>query len=265
MKIFISADIEGITGITHWDEATKQKADYQEFRKQMTAEVAAACEAAIAAGATEIYVKDAHATGRNLVAQELPESVRLIRGWSGHPASMVQQLDESFHAAMMIGYHAGAGADTNTLAHTMTGAAAEIRMNGQRVTEFMLHTYTAALHGVPVVFVSGDEGLCTEASRLNPAIQTAGVNLGVGDSTISIHPRRALTIIREGVKKALSGDISQCQVSLPRHFDLQIEYKTYHKAYRASFFPGVERIGPRTVELKTGDFFEVMRALLFVL
>ncbi len=265
MKIFISADIEGITGITHWDEADKAKPDYQEFREQMTAEVAAACEAAVAAGATEVYVKDAHATGRNLLARALPEGVRLIRGWSGHPFSMLQELDDSFRAVMMVGYHAAAGADTNTLGHTMNGAAAEIRLNGQRATEFMLHTYAAALHRVPVVFVSGDEGLCDEVTELNPNIQTVGVNVGVGNSTISIHPHRAVARIREGVARALTADVSACLVPLPESFELQIEYKTYHKAYRSSFFPGMERLGPRTIQLRVDSYFEVMRALLFVL
>jgi len=113
MKIYISADIEGITGTTHWDEADKKNSDFKEFQEQMTAEVAAACEGALRAGATEILVKDAHDTARNIIASKLPREVRLVRGWSGHPFSMVQYLDETFHAVLMIGYHSRAGLDTN--------------------------------------------------------------------------------------------------------------------------------------------------------
>ncbi|MBC8401034.1 MAG: M55 family metallopeptidase, partial [Candidatus Marinimicrobia bacterium] len=98
MKIYISADMEGICGSTNWDEANKDKGDYREFQQQMTAEVVAACEGALAVGADEIMIKDAHATGRNIIAAELPPKTQLIRGWSGHPYSMVQELDESFAA-----------------------------------------------------------------------------------------------------------------------------------------------------------------------
>ena len=80
MKIYITADIEGVTGVTHWDETDKTKPDYNEFREQMTAEVVAACEGAMNAGVSEIWIKDAHASGRNLVMEKLPEIVRLVRG-----------------------------------------------------------------------------------------------------------------------------------------------------------------------------------------
>ena len=88
MKIYISADIEGTTGIAHWDEADRSKSDYKEFQSQMTAEVKAACEGANQAGAKEIIIKDAHESGRNLIVSELPENIKIIREWSGHPFSM---------------------------------------------------------------------------------------------------------------------------------------------------------------------------------
>src|SRR5512142_1232397 len=105
MKVYISADIEGITGTTHWDETEKKHADYAEFREQMTAEVVAACEGALAAGASEIWVKDAHDSARNIIAGRLPREARLLRGWSGHPYLMMDQLDKTFQACLMIGYH----------------------------------------------------------------------------------------------------------------------------------------------------------------
>ena len=85
MKLYISADIEGVAGIAHWDEANKSHAAYQEFREQMTLDVAAACRAALDSGIEELLVKDAHGSGRNIIASMLPEEARVIRGWSGHP------------------------------------------------------------------------------------------------------------------------------------------------------------------------------------
>jgi D-amino peptidase len=263
MKVYISADIEGITGTTHWDEADKKKSEFSEFREQMTAEVVAACEGALNAGATEIWVKDAHDTGRNIIASKLPQEVRLVRGWSGHPFSMVQELDETFHAMIMIGYHSRAGSDTSPLAHTMTGGVAHIRINDRYASEFLLHAYAAALVNVPVVFVSGDEGLCREVESLNPNIVTNAVMQGVGNSTLSIHPKLAVKRTRDGVQRAVKGDVSRCRIPLPSHFSLEIRYKDHAKAYQASFFPGASLKEPYTVRFESDDYFELLRFFLF--
>ena len=119
MKIYISADIEGVTGITSWDEADLEHRANAEFRERMTAEVIAASEGALEAGASELLIKDSHATGRNLIAEDLPPEARLIRGWSGHPYGMVQGIDDSFAAAVFVGWHAAGGTGGNPLAHTL--------------------------------------------------------------------------------------------------------------------------------------------------
>ena len=123
LKVFISVDIEGAVGIAHWDEADSGHGDYAEFRQRMTMEAAAACEGALAAGATEIWVKDAHGSGRNILQEALPREAKLVRGWSMHPYAMVQELDSSFDAACFVGFHGPAGHPGNPLAHTNTGAA----------------------------------------------------------------------------------------------------------------------------------------------
>ena len=105
MKIYISADMEGITGVCHWDEVDHDKPSYSYFQEQMSREVAAACEGAILAGANEIFVKDAHYSARNIIPSYLPKNVKIIRGWSGHPSSMVQELNSKFDALLMVGYH----------------------------------------------------------------------------------------------------------------------------------------------------------------
>ena len=193
MKIFLSADIEGITGITDWAEADLSKPDNAEFRERMTAEVVAACEGALAAGATEILVKDAHWTGRNLLAERLPRQARLLRGWSGHPYSMVQGLDRSFAAALFVGWHSGGASGGNPLAHTLSSSGVfGIRVNGVWATEFLLHAYAAALEGVPVAFVSGDEALCAEVQAFDTGITTVGVTRGMGAATLARHPAESI-------------------------------------------------------------------------
>jgi D-amino peptidase len=263
MKIYISADIEGVTGVTHWDETDLGKGDYAPFREQMTAEVNAACEGALEAGATEIWVKDAHDSARNILAARLPKEVKLIRGWSGHPFSMVQELDTSFRAAMLIGYHSRAGAGTSPLAHTMTGSVTLITINGQPVSEFLMHTYAAASVGVPVVFVSGDKGLCEEVKGIDPTITTVAVKEGVGNSTVSLHPQVALGQIREGTAKALKGDPAQSLLKLPERFTIEVQYRRAFDAYRNGFYPGAQQVNDTTVRFESESYYDVMRFFLF--
>jgi D-amino peptidase len=237
MKVYITADIEGITGATHWDETDKKNPDYGEFREQMTAEVAAACEGALSAGATEIWVKDAHWTGRNIIPSKLPREVRLVREWSGHPLSTMQELDETFQAVLMIGYHSRAGSSASPLAHTMTGNVIYITINGQYASEFSIAAYTAGLVRVPVVLVSGDAGICQEAEASIPNLCSVAVKHGVGNSTVNIHPHLAVERIRTGVEAALKGDVSRCHVPMPEHFAVELRYKNHADAYHVSFFP----------------------------
>ena len=265
MKIFLSADIEGVTGTTHWDETEKGKADYDEFREQMTAEVAAACRGAIEAGATEIWVKDAHDSARNLIASRLPQAVKLVRGWSGHPYLMMDSLDATFAAVMMLGYHSPAGSPASPLSHTMTGSTVSVKINDRFASEFLINAYTSGLVKVPVVFVTGDIGLCDEARTLIPAIRSVAVKQGIGNATINIHPQLAVDEIRKGAYQALKGDPAQCQVPVPKKFQVEIQYKDHAKAYGSSFFPGARLKDATTIQYDSEDYFAVLTFLGFVL
>ncbi len=169
VRVFISADIEGVAGITAREEATKGQPGYETFRAQMDAEVAAASEGALAAGATDVVVKDAHGDGRNLSPGALPPPVRLIRGYSGHPLAMVEGLDGTFDAAMFVGYHSAAGSGGSPLSHTLSRRKlTALRLDGEPASEYRLHAFAAAELGVPVVLVTGDRALCDEVARSSP-------------------------------------------------------------------------------------------------
>ena len=265
MKIYISADMEGITGVTHWDEVDHNKSSYGQFQKQMSLEVAAACEGALEAGAKEIWVKDAHYSGRNILAKILPKGVKLIRGWSGHPYSMVQELDDSFDALMMVGYHSRAGQGGNPLAHTLSSSKLDsMTINDRQTSEFFLHGNIAAKHGVPLVFLSGDVGLCEEVLEVSPGTTTVATMIGVGDSTISIQPQESLEAIKTKVKSALSGKLSNCLWDHPKSFVVHIRFNKQQLAYRASHYPGAELFDPKTIAFTTKEYDEVMQLILFV-
>lgn len=264
MKVYISADIEGVTNVTNWDETELYHDAHEAAKKQMTREVLAACRGAAAAGATEIFVKDAHDSARNIIAEELPEEVTLIRGWTGSPESMMAGLDETFDAVIYIGYHSGANYDGNPLAHTMNTQNNYFRINGKDAAEFDMNTYVAACHGVPAVFLSGDEQLCEHARELVPAIETVGVKYGVGGATFNMNADKACRLIEEGVAAGLK-KCDACRIEEPETYDVEISFKEPAKAYRACFYPGVYSVDARTVSYTAEDALEMMTVKMFIL
>lgn len=265
MKIYISADMEGLAGVTNWNEVTKSHPDYKRCQQQMTAEVRAACEGAFLSGAEEIWIKDAHASGRNLIHGELPEKTRLISGWSGHPFAMVQELDDSFDAVFFIGYHSGAGSHGNPLAHTMSSGRVErMWINTREVSEFLLHGFAAASLKVPVVLVTGDEGLEAEVQAINSNIRTVAVKKGVGDSTVNKHPQEILETIRLTAAEVLRKNLDPCILKTPSSYTIKIRFVNQKDAFKASFFPDCSLEKGKVVVFKTSTYFEVMRFVQFV-
>lgn len=265
MKIFISADIEGVAGCTVWDETEKGKDGYEYFARQMTREVKAACEGANDAGAKEIMVNDAHDSGRNIDHNLLPKNSKLVRGWSGGLYSMVQELDSTYDALMFVGYHSPAGSDKNPLSHSMSTFLDYVKINGVIASEFLIHSYIAAYLGVPVVFLSGDQGLCDEVNSLNENIETVAVKVGKGNSTINIHPELAMDLIREKVKEALSKDLSNCKLELPKEFKLEIRYIQHKDAYKRISYPGVIKVDENTISYTSNNYMEVLSLMNYLI
>ncbi|PZO66473.1 MAG: peptide ABC transporter [Paracoccus denitrificans] len=263
MRVFISADMEGTAGVAKLSECDRDHPDWQEFRALMTAEVVAACDGARAAGATEIVIKDAHESGRNLILEQLPPDAIIVRSWSGHPHSMMFGLERGFAAAIYTGYHDAAGTDNNPLAHSFTHRLFSLTINGQVASEFLVNAYTAASLGVPSVFLSGDEGMAARAHELIPAIETATVSQGFGAATRARSPAASRDLIREGVERGIARRV-ECLPALPDHFEVELRFTNPHDAYAGSFYPDVEYPAPRTLRFQRDNWFEVLRALLFV-
>lgn len=263
MKVYISADLEGVAGSTTWIETEKNTPDYAPFQKQMTKEVEAAIEGAIAGGATEIVLKDAHDSARNIDFSNLPENVKIIRGWTGDPMCMVAGLDESFDRAIFIGYHSKGGSHRNPLAHTLV-VNADVKINGEYASEFLINAYAAALHGVPVAFVSGDVGLTEEIKAVNENIVTLPIKEGIGGATVSISPKLAISETKRLVEEAMKVDRDSIKIELPKQFNVEIIYRDHTRAYRNSFYPGAKFKPHNTVEYETDNYFDVLRILQFL-
>lgn len=271
MKLFISADIEGCAGTTLGYETHKNEPAYQKFAKQMTDEVAAVCRAALKAGVDEIVVKDGHGDATNIDVMAMPEGVTLIRGKSGHPVNMMFGLDETFDGVLYIGYHAPAGDPGSPLSHTSTGNSNFILLNGKRMSEFMLNSYTAAMYGVPVVFLSGDERICELAKEQVPSITTVSTKKGVGACAYNVAPVTVIRRLEEAVTKLFTGGeeeirgrLEACRLPLPEAFTYEVNFKDLKKAYQMSFYPGMKSVDERTIRLESRSWMEVVTAHSFV-
>ncbi len=264
-KLFISADIEGTCGIAHWHETEKNHPDWRYFADQMTKEVSAACEGAKEGGIQQVLVKDAHDSARNLDPSQLPIYAQVLRGWAGHPYSMMAGLDESYHGAVMTGYHSPAGFNGNPLAHTMNTQVVQLTINGEPASELMLNALTAASLGVPVFAVTGDRQLCDWMKTKNPNTLTVAVNQGTGGAVQSAHPTEAVRMIRETVSKAVQLPREDCLFPLPERFEVLIRHKEHQKTTRGSHYPGMQQADPHTLKYQHTDWFEVLRMLHFCL
>jgi D-amino peptidase len=265
MKVFISADIEGITTTTVWDETKPDHASYALHAKQMTEEVLACIQGAKNAGAKAIVVKDAHGPAINIDPTRMPSGVILQRNWSGHPYLMAEGIDNTFQAAMFIGYHSSAGRFGNPLSHTISGRHVYMKINGVFTSEFLLYSYACALEGVPTVFLSGDKMLCDDFKNLHPLLITCPVKDGIGAMTKNYSTEDTLKNIKELSEKALKQDLKGALIKLPSHFEVEIYYKEHQQAQKVSWFPGVSKKSDNIVTFQTDSFFEVLRTLNWII
>ena len=188
MKVFISADIEGVATTLSHEDCRPGNPNYPYHCDEMTKEVLAACEGAMEAGADEIVIKDAHGPACNIDSKVLPPCAQIIKGWSGHPFLMVEGLDKSFDAALFVGYHGAASREGNPMSHTVSGRPAYIKLNGRICSEFMMFSLCAASLGVPTVYLSGDQQLCEDSQDLHPCLVTTAVKEGTGGALRCLAP-----------------------------------------------------------------------------
>lgn len=266
LKVHISADMEGISGVASSDDANRDGKDYDYFRQMMTREVNAAIEGALASGATEVVVRDAHSSARNLVPELLNENALLLRAWSGGPKMMMEGLDESFDAVIFIGYHAKAGTPNSVLGHTFKGNdIVDVSINGISLTEAGINSLIAGYYGVPVVFVAGDRALCEQTKALLGSVETVAVKEGIGSAALCLHPELARKRIRAGVENALHRLESYQPFVMDPPYTLKITYKDESSAYEGSTFPGAKRSGDWAITFEGDDLMEVINALGWLL
>ncbi|WP_134684717.1 M55 family metallopeptidase [Brevibacillus migulae] len=265
MKLFISADMEGSTGIIDPSYCNPGDNNYERGRRLMTGDVNAVIEAAFAHGATDVVVADSHHKMNNLLIEELHPKATLLCG-SPRDFSMMQGLDNTFDAAFFLGYHTRHGVP-GVLSHTMSGVIKNMYINGQVVGEFGFNAIYAGLTGVPVCLVSGDDQTALEAKALIPEIRTAVLKTAVSrTSAHCLSPAQSAAVLQEETKIALdlAKRIKPTLATLP--IELTIEFAHTGQAEMVSIIPGMEyRKGTTEVSCKVQDQYEMyktMRAML---
>ena len=260
LKIFISVDMEGVTGVVNGDDARRSGKDYNYFRQTMTREANAAIEGALAAGATEIIVRDSHGSALNLLPELLHRSSKLIRDWSGGPISMMEGIDESYDAAVFVGYHARAGTPNGVLDHTSSGSVTDVSVNGHSLPETGYNALIAGYYNVPVAFVAGDKAVCDQAKELLGAVETVAVKEGIGAAALNLHPEVAREQIRAGVERALRNLSKYKPYKLPAPLTLVLKLKSEQSIYEGALYPGARRSGDWELTYVAQDVLELMLA-----
>lgn len=261
-KVFISVDMEGITGVVQPAQLGPTGFEYAKAREWMTAEARAAIEGARAAGATSFVLADSHGNAQSLLIDLLPEDVRVVRGFP-RPLSMMQGIDASFGAAVFIGYHASEMTVDAVRGHTFSSAKLlGVTLNGTEVSEGLFNAAIAAHYGVPVVFVSGDRKTIEQLQRAIPSLTGAIVKEPLGyHSALIVTPVRGQAMIRDGVREGLAKRSSIQLYALKTPIELEVGFKLTLDAERASYIPGLSRSGAHSVRGTFPDIIQIARLM----
>jgi D-amino peptidase len=256
VKVFISVDMEGLTGVVAGNEVSPNGPDYGHFRAIMAAEANAAIEGAARAGATEFVVRDSHGNKTNLLPSDLSPRAQLLRGASSGPKNMMEGIDGSFAAAIFIGYHAKAGTPNAVLAHTSNGNVIDFEINGVSLPEAGYNALVAGLYDVPVVFVAGDKAFVDQARGLFGPVEAVTTKAEIGGGAISsLAPAAAQKLITEGVERAVRGRDKFKPYKMTPPYSMVLKVRTDKPIYR-----GAERPRPGESVFKNVDLLEVLNA-----
>ena len=265
LKVYISVDMEGIAGVVTADQLLPTGFEYERFRGFMTAEALAAIQGARDAGATAFVVSDSHGNGENLLIEQLPSDVTLVRSWP-RPLTMMEGIDSSFAAAVFIGYHASTTSPAGVRAHTFSSANfTRVELNGVAIPEAGLNAALAGRFGVPVVAISGDDIAVREAQQMIPGLEGAVVKRAISfHAAASMTPAAAQALIRNAVRAGVSRRSSVKPYVLATPVRLDLSFKNYRPAELLTFLPGVQRVDSHTIRFVGKDIIDVSKFIEFV-
>lgn len=267
MKVFISADIEGVSGVVHGEHTSRNGREHDYARMLLSEEVNACVSGALVAGAKEVVVNDAHGTMRNIYHERLHPKAELILG-SPKKLAMMEGIDETFDAALFLGYHTKMGSN-GILNHTFHGGVVQaIVVNGVEVGEFGLNALVAGAKKVPVVFTSGCDLLIEEARALIPCIHPAVVKRTINRTVAqNLHPVKAREQIEKVAQEALQHHSEIPPFTMEAPYIFELKFLTTGLADAAEIMPYVDRKDSLTVSFQTEDVvsgYQLIRSLIMM-
>lgn len=264
MDVYISADIEGITGLVSWSQCSRpdgKSFDYAFARRMMSHDVNAAVRGARRAGAERILIKDSHGNSKNLLIEDLESGVELVSGHGSRTDGMMVGIDATFGCAMLVGYHAMAGTLGGIMEHTITGGVHRLWINGEETGEMGLSAGVAGTYGVPLVMVSSDAAGCAEAERLVSGIETAVTKEGYGRYMGRLlHPSETAPLIEAAAERAVrrAAEIAPKRYAEPA--TVRVEFNRAEEAdMGAKLVPNPTRIDGYTLEGRFESYAEAHR------
>ncbi len=263
MKVFLSVDMEGVTGVTESAEMTPGGRDHERARALMAHDANAAVAGAFDGGATEVVVCDAHGHANNLVPEAIDPRAQVIRG-RPKPGRMVEGLDSSFRALLCVGFHERAGGGDGVLNHTWAGAELlDVRLDGDPAGELRLLAAVAGQFGVPLALVTGDDRCCAEARALAPHVRTARVKTAIDRFAARLeHPEVTGPRIRAAAAAAVREAPAMPPTATDGPVRLDMDWASTSVAAQCELVPGIERTGPRSVGFTARDPVAAYRALI---
>jgi D-amino peptidase len=245
MRVLISADMEGVTGVTFPDDVEPGTQRWAYHRRFFTGDVNAAIRGFFDAGATEVLVNEAHADKRNLLLDEIDPRARVLIG-THKPLSMMEGIDRGYDAVAFIGYHASAG-EQGVLSHTyLPNTITGVWLNGEVCSEGYMNAALAYEFGVPVVLVTGDDCAITDALRYAPDAAMVAVKECVDRYTaICLPPERSAELISAGATAGLASLPAVTPLAGPYRYE--IEFDATHPVAMTTAIPDVSQVGPRRV------------------
>ncbi|MBV8639057.1 MAG: M55 family metallopeptidase [Candidatus Eremiobacteraeota bacterium] len=267
MKLYISSDMEGVAGVTAWQQvdARTPHPEYQIYRRYYTQEVNAAVRGARRSGASDVTINDSHGPMRNFLFEEFPQDVRVIFG-NRKPYSMVQDCDASYAGAFFVGYHGAIGDADAVLGHTYTPSVIyEARLNGIVCSEATLNAAVLGYYGVPLLYVTGDRTTVEGVQRQMPWVRGTIVkeSIGVfGANTMS--PAAAQAAIEKGASEAFAARAEARPFVMEPPIELEVTFAKVEQADFVEMIPGFERIGTRAVRFVNDDMLTIFKAFVAV-
>ena len=265
LRVLISVDMEGVVGTVTGDQLGPTGFEYGRFRDFMTREALAAVTAARAAGATDVIVTDAHGNGENLLIEQFPADVRVIRSWP-RQLGMVAGVDQQVDAVIFIGYHASTNNVKGVRAHTFSSATlTRVALNGVNVSEGSWAAAIAGHFNAPVIMISGDDAAIAEVRAAVGNIEAAETKRTLGfHSAMTLTPQASYELISARVKAAMArrSEFKPYKVTAPVTVD--VSFKNYTAAETLAFLPMFERTDSHSIRFRAKDMVEAEAVRTFL-